>query len=144
MIKNERTKYRAAASVELRPPIPRERRQQRIAGEPLEIVAQPLIVWLAFEQPLDCATQLLFVHVLARHSRDASRTVSTPVAELSRRAIATSPRRPEVPARSHDVHGSLPNHARASKDGGHRMRSRSGAVGLRGSPGRRGRASTSG
>src|SRR5215467_12032108 len=96
MIENERTKYRAAAGVELRPPIPGERGQQRIAGEPLEIVAKPLIVWLAFEQPLDCATQLLFVHVLARHSRDAARTVSTPVAELSR--APTSLRRPEVPA----------------------------------------------
>src|SRR5262245_5678846 len=63
MIENEWTKYCAAASVKLRPPIPRQRRQQRIAAEPFEIVAKPLIVRLALEQLLDRSAQLLVVHL---------------------------------------------------------------------------------
>lgn len=63
MIENERTEYRAAASVKLRPPIPRQRRQQRVAAEPFEIVAKAQIVGLALEQLLDRSAQLLVVHL---------------------------------------------------------------------------------
>src|SRR5206468_10276299 len=83
VIENERTEYRAAAGVELRPPIPGQRRQQRIAAEPLEIITEPLIVRLAFEQQLDRPAQLLLVHVPA-----AQATMQTTIQPTIRRALS--------------------------------------------------------